>query len=50
MGTICCISAMLVGFVPPKQIPIGNIYIFEGFLVGGLILFVLIPWLFAKKH
>lgn len=49
-GIICCIAAMLIGFVPPSQIPIGNVYIFEGFLVGGLILFVLIPWFLAKRH
>lgn len=49
-GIICCIAAMLIGFVPPSQIPIGNVYLFESFLVGGLVLFVLIPWLFSKKH
>lgn len=50
VGTLCCLAAMFVGFVPPSQIPVGNVYIFEGFLVGGLILFVLIPWILAKKH
>lgn len=49
-GIICCIAAMIIGFVPPSQIPIGNIYLFESFLVGGLILFFIIPWFFAKKH
>lgn len=50
LGTLCCISAMLVGFAPPSQIPIGNVFVFESFLVGGLVLFVLIPWFCAKKH
>jgi amino acid transporter len=49
-GIVCCIAAMAVGFIPPSQIPVGNIYLFESFLVGGLVLFVLIPWLLAKKH
>ena len=49
-GISCCIAAMLIGFVPPSQIPIGNVYLLEAFLVGGLILFVLIPWIFAKRH
>ncbi|WP_298625179.1 amino acid permease [uncultured Legionella sp.] len=49
-GILCCIAAMIVGFIPPSQIPIGNVYLFEGFLIGGLILFVLIPWLLAKRH
>lgn len=50
IGTLCCICAMIVGFVPPSQIPVGNVFIFEALLIGGLILFVLIPWFFAKKH
>ncbi|BCA95438.1 putative transporter [Legionella antarctica] len=49
-GIVCCLAAMFIGFVPPTQIPIGNIVFFESFLVGGLTLFVLIPWLLAKKH
>ena len=49
-GIVCCIIAMLIGFVPPSQIPVGNVFLFDSFLVGGLILFVLIPWLLAKKH
>ncbi|MFO3149482.1 amino acid permease, partial [Legionella pneumophila serogroup 1] len=44
------IAAMIVGFIPPSQIPIKNVFLFECFLIGGLILFVFIPWLFAKKH
>ncbi|KTC86601.1 APC family permease [Legionella brunensis] len=50
IGIICCVGAMLIGFVPPTQIPINNIYFFELFLVGGLFLFVVLPWWFAKKH
>ncbi|CEG57107.1 amino acid permease [Legionella fallonii] len=49
-GIVCCLIAMIIGFVPPSQIPVGNVFFFEAFLIGGLILFVLIPWLFAKKH
>lgn len=49
-GIICCLAAMFVGFIPPSQIPISNIFFFESFLIGGLTLFVLIPWLLAKKH
>lgn len=49
-GIICCVLAMLIGFVPPSQIPVGNVYIFEAFLIGGLVLFVVVPWFLAKKH
>ncbi|KTD68168.1 MULTISPECIES: APC family permease [Legionella] len=50
VGTLCCLTAIVIGFVPPTQIPIGNVFVFESFLIGGLILFVLIPWFLAKKH
>ncbi len=50
IGIICCLTAIVIGFVPPTQIPVGNVFIFESFLIGGLILFVLIPWFLAKKH
>ncbi len=49
-GTLCCIMAMVIGFFPPTQIPIGNVYFFEMFLVGGLLLFVVLPWKLAKKN
>lgn len=49
LGISCCILTMAIGFIPPTQIPIGNVYFFEGFLILGLVLFVLIPWLLAKK-
>ncbi len=49
-GILCCAGAMVIGFAPPSQIPVGNVFIFESFLIGGLILFALIPWLLAKRH
>ncbi|MDP1604219.1 MAG: APC family permease [Legionella sp.] len=49
-GILCCIAAMAIGFVPPTQIHIDNVAFFETFLIGGLVLFVVIPWYFAKKH
>ncbi|KTD21114.1 APC family permease [Legionella londiniensis] len=49
-GILCCITAILIGFIPPAQIPVGNIVFFEGFLIGGLLLFVLVPWLLARKN
>ncbi|RUR09217.1 APC family permease [Legionella sp. km772] len=50
LGILCCLAAMLVGFIPPNQIPINDVFLFETFLIGGLALFVLVPWYFAKKH
>lgn len=50
VGILCCLLAMAIGFIPPSQIPVGNTSIFEGFLIGGLLLFVVLPWYFSKRH
>lgn len=49
-GILCCIGTIILGFVPPEQIPINDIVFFESFLFCGIILFVLIPWLLAKRN
>ncbi len=48
-GLLCCLFAIIIGFIPPQDIPIQNLSFFEGFLIGGLILFVVIPWCLAKR-
>lgn len=50
MGILCSLTAMCIGFIPPTQIPIGNVFVFESVLIGGLFLFIGLPWFFAKKH
>ena len=49
-GLICCLVTILIGFVPPTQIPIDNVGFFEAFLVGGMVIFVLVPWCLAKRN
>lgn len=50
MGLLCCTATILIGFVPPTQIPIENNFLFQAFLIGGLVLFVMVPWILAKKN
>ncbi len=50
IGLLCCMVTVLIGFVPPTQIPFENIVFFQAFLVAGLVIFAMIPWLLAKKH
>ncbi len=49
LGIFCCTAAIMIGFIPPSQINIGSKWVFESFLIGGLVLFVAIPWLFIRK-
>jgi amino acid transporter len=48
-GLLCCVFAIIVGFIPPKDIPIKNVAFFESVLVAGMLLFVIIPWFLAKR-
>ncbi|MFY7697275.1 MAG: amino acid permease [Legionella sp.] len=50
LGILCCFSAILIGFIPPTQIPVGSTFFFQSFLLLGLVIFVLIPWLVAKHR
>ncbi|MBS0626423.1 MAG: amino acid permease [Verrucomicrobia bacterium] len=45
LGVISSTLAFFVGFVPPSQLMVGSIYVYEGFLIGGLSLMSLIPLL-----
>ena len=49
MGLTTCLLAILLGFLPPSQIHIKNIYFYEGFLWSGMLFFVAIPWLLSGK-
>lgn len=49
IGFSCCLLAIYIGFIPPAQVPIGNYFIFEGFLIGGLFLFLILPWYLVGK-
>lgn len=48
-GIVCCLLAIFIGFIPPSQIDVGNQLLFEAFLIGGLFIFVALPWLLSKK-
>ena len=40
-GLLCCLLTILIGFVPPTQIPIEHTAYFQSFLAAGLFIFVL---------
>ncbi|HSX11143.1 MAG TPA: amino acid permease [Chlamydiales bacterium] len=43
LGALSSLFALLLGFVPPGQLKVGNLYFYEGFLIGGIFLMALIP-------
>ncbi len=48
IGIVTCISAILIGFIPPENIPIGNVFIYETILIVGLVVLSLLPLLIYK--
>lgn len=49
VGFLCCLSTVILGFIPPTQIPINYLVFYESFLIGGIILFILVPWMLSRK-
>lgn len=50
IGCLTCLFTIGIGFVPPRQFAIGNIVYFESFLLGGIVLFGVIPfWVLHRR-
>lgn len=45
LGSLTCVLAIALGFLPPSNIQVGSVFFFESFLVGGILISGLIPWL-----
>ncbi len=48
LGALSSAIAFLMGFIPPGQIMVGSLYFYEGFLLSGLFLMSLIPYLIYR--
>lgn len=48
-GFMTCIAAIAIGFIPPPNMNVGNLWFYEGFLIMGIVGFCLTPlWLYRK--
>lgn len=43
LGFLTCLAAIALGFLPPDDIDVGNLWFYEGFLCVGIILFCVAP-------
>lgn len=48
VGTLGCLSAMVVGFIPPADISVGKVLNYELLLSGGILLMCLLPFAIHK--
>ncbi len=47
-GILACLFAVLIGYVPPSQIEVGNLVFYEGFLIIGFVGFYLVSFIIYK--
>ena len=45
LGITACVSAMIIGFIPPGQLAAGNLLLYELFLIVGLVAFLAFPFI-----
>jgi len=50
VGIVTCSFAMWVGFLPPSQISVGNIFTYELIVVGGVLFSYLFPLIVFELH
>lgn len=48
LGIFGAFIAFVLGFFPPQQIEVGNLFTYESFLIGGVVFFCALP--FCIKH
>ena len=45
IGTLVSLGVLVIGFIPPAQLILGNIFYYELFLILGVVLFVAVPFI-----
>lgn len=49
LGLLICVFVIVLGFIPPSDIPVGNLWTYEALLIGGECALIL-PIFMLKKH
>lgn len=49
VGILTCVGAIILGFLPPTQVAVGKVWVYETVLIGGIIICSLTPLLFFRK-
>jgi glutamate:GABA antiporter len=43
-GSLCCLLVIVLGFLPPSDVPFQSIAAYEAILIGGMALFCILPY------
>jgi amino acid transporter len=47
-GIFSCVAVVLIGFIPPEHTDVGNLWIYECILGGGMLILAVIPFVLLK--
>lgn len=50
IGILTCITAIIIGFIPPADVPISNTLVYEIILLIGMLSFTLLPLVLRKRY
>lgn len=50
LGAISSLFAFLVGFIPPEQLSVGSLWFYDGFLIIGIGLMCIIPYIIYRNR
>jgi len=48
-GILACTVVILLGFIPPEQVLINNVFSYEFTLIGGMLIALFLPFLFLRR-
>lgn len=49
VGILTCCGAIIIGFIPPADVPIHNVTVYEIIMILGTLVFTLLPFVILKK-
>lgn len=49
IGFLTCLAAIALGFLPPEDIDVGNLWFYDGFLVAGIVIFCVAPLFLHRR-
>jgi len=48
LGTLGSLFSLAIGFFPPAQVATGNVFLYVSFLIAGICLICLAPWIITR--
>lgn len=50
VGIVTCLSAIVLGFLPPSQIAVGNVFRYEAILITGILSCLFLPIILYRRY